>query len=87
MIVELQRFVEFKDSLWQAGSRADRSKTHMVFEPMTVNTEYVAWIRRTDLDGIIPGLELCEAHFADWGSQFTFDISYEEMRGLLRSRL
>lgn len=79
MIVELQRFVEFGDN-WYAVE--PRDKANLVFEPMTINTEYIAWVHRED----IGPFEVCAIHMADRGGTFRFDIPYRKAVALMRGR-
>ena len=80
MIVELQRFVEFNDG-WSFSDAAKKTRAGMNFEPMTINTEYVASVRRYLISG---GIEFCEVRTVDFNGSFIFDKTYEEMRDLLK---
>lgn len=73
MKVELQRFVEFKAI--PAQTRDD-----MVFEPVLMELDYVAWVKRFQTAAI----EMCEVSFVDHGRAFIIDKTYEEMRELLQ---
>ena len=80
MLVELNRFVEY-NAAWnwpQAGVEGNRDG--LTFEPMTINTEYVAWLRRYPIAG---GVEFCTVRMVDSG-EFILDITYEKMRDLLK---
>lgn len=82
MIVELQRFVEFGDD-WH--NHEPRRREDMLFERVTINTAYVAWIRKYE---IYPGADMqpfdfCEVHMADRGGNFIFDKTYEGMKALV----
>jgi hypothetical protein len=78
MLVELERFVEFGDDWWKhdPGRRED-----MVFETMTINLDYVATARRW---GGPKGFDFCDVHMADRGCVYVLDITYEDMRKLLK---
>jgi hypothetical protein len=78
MIVELQRFGEFKDGWFD-----HRTREYMLMEPLIINLEYVASVRRYPIHGDI---EMCEISMADHGRCFVVDKTYEEMRDLLKAR-
>lgn len=80
MIIELDRFVEFTNG-WFAPGTESKSRTNMVFERMTINTDYVAWLRRHTVTGI----EMSEIHMADRGGNWVVDKPYETMRDVLFS--
>ena len=61
MIIELERFVEFKDE-WFGGIR---TRDAMTFETMSINTDYVAWLRRWSGP---PQFEFCEVHMGQIGA-------------------
>jgi len=79
MIVELQRFVEFGADYF---SNEPRRKSDLVFEPMTINTDYIAWVHREDCGPF----EMCVFHMADRGGNFRFDITYKKACALMRAR-
>lgn len=83
MIVELQRFIEFKEGgeWWDDKSPHYHARGGCEFCPMLVNTEYVVWACRRFLSEEV---EMCDVHFADRGQTFIIDITYEEMRKLLK---
>lgn len=73
MLVELQCFVEF------ASGKDWKTREGLVFETMTINTEYICWFKRWSY----AHHDFCEVHFSDRGQTFTLDISYEDMKRLL----
>lgn len=76
MLIEMQRFIELKEGCFEAREMRES----LAFEPMTVNTEDIAWFKR-----YTPwGHEFCEVHFADRGCSFILDLSYEDMLKLVR---
>lgn len=81
MIVELQRFVEFKDGWHKTGSPPTREV--MEFEPVTINTEYITWVKRYCVFG---APELCEVGMIDHNRTFVIDKTYEDMRDLLKHK-
>ena len=76
MIVELQRFVHWKDG----DTVMSWSRSDMEFAPITVNTTYISWVKRQKVGSI----EMSEVSFVDHGRTFTIDKTYEEMRELLK---
>jgi hypothetical protein len=81
VIIELQRFVELGPGWWK--DPGNHTREAMVFEPITINTEYVATLRRFPVAG---GIELCSVWMVDRGNNFTVDITYEQMRDILKGR-
>lgn len=77
MIIELQRFVEFKESWYGPGNE---TREHIVCEPMLINTDYIGTVRRIEFSS---GIEMVEIHMVDRGCDYRCDITYEEMRKLL----
>lgn len=79
MIVELQRFIDVKDGWFASESKP---KELLNFEPMTINTDYIAWVHREDFGPV----EMCVFHMADRGGNFRFDITYKKAVALMRSK-
>jgi hypothetical protein len=81
MMVELQAFIEFGDN-WFGDGPDNHTRAAMVFKPTTINTEYVSWFRRYEIAGDI---EFCSVAMVDHGREFVFDVTYEQMRDLLKT--
>lgn len=83
MVVELQQFIEFKEGgdWWTPTSPHYKSREACEFQPILINTEYVVWAHRCYLSEEI---EMCQVHFADRGQTLRIDITYEEMRKLMK---
>jgi hypothetical protein len=79
MIVELQRFIEFKNGWFGEGRQ---TREYMLFEPILLNTEYIASVKRYEVHG---GFEFCQMWMSDRGCNWVVDKTYEEMRDLLMS--
>lgn len=87
MIVELQRFIEFKPGWftehklvgkdWVRGKEAEKTLANLKLEPFTVNTEYITWLKRTDL---CAPLDFCEIGTVDRHGPFVVYATYEDMR-------
>ena len=77
MFVECQRFIEFNDRWGRTNTRDG-----LTCEPITLNTEYIATLRRYQIAG---GFEFCSVWMVDQGNNFVVDKTYEEMRDLLKA--
>ena len=78
MLVELETFIEFGDNWY---SHDPRRREDMVFGKMTINTEYISWLRRYPISG---GFEFCAVMMVDHGQTFHVTKSYEELKSLLK---
>lgn len=79
MLVDVERFVCFNDKWFNQKKIA---KDGMDFEPMTINADYVAWMRRWS--GAGPEFDFCEIYIADRGGAFVVVKTYEEMKDLAK---
>ena len=78
MLVELETFLEFGENWWDEGPK---TRDRLVFGKVTLNTEYISWLRRFEIGELF---SFCEVHMVDRGCCFTVTKSYEEMRELLK---
>lgn len=79
MIVELRRFLSFGDGWWKGPVAGTREACE--WDDMLLNTDYVGFVRRYL---VRPTFALTEVGLVDWQQHFVFDITYEDMRELLR---
>ncbi len=78
MFVELETFIEFGDNWFK---HEPRRREDMVFGRMTINIEYIGWLRRYPISG---DFDFCEVMMMDHGQTFRVTESYEEMKALLK---
>ena len=78
MLVELDRFIEAGDTWY---GKAVKTLDDVVLDKVTINTEYVGWLRRYP---ICEDFDFTEVHMADRGGTVIVTKTYEEMKALLK---